>query len=130
MSQEFSVINLHDIGYNAQINLINSKLDVEEIQTIRMLVNAHLVPGVLYKERGNTERSIHHLKIALELTKKCDHDESLRKGETSDHFGMLYGSQLDFASAKLHYSTELEDNMSKRWESNNEVGVVGAAMQV
>jgi tetratricopeptide (TPR) repeat protein len=70
-----------------------------------MLVNAHLDPGILFKERGDTERSIHHLKTALELAKECDDDNSLREGEISDHLGMLYASRSDFASAKLHYST-------------------------
>jgi tetratricopeptide (TPR) repeat protein len=101
----FAFICIHDVGYNEQISLINSKFDVGKIETTRMLVNAHLDPGILFKERGDTARSIHHLTTALELAKKCDDDKSLREGEISDHLGMLYASQSDFASAKLHYST-------------------------
>ncbi len=101
----FLIFLAHDVGYNEEINLIHSKLDVEEMQTTRMLANAHLDPGILFKERGDTERAIVHLVTALELTKKCDGENSIREGEISDHLGMLYASRSDFASAKLYYST-------------------------
>ena len=104
-SRFFLIFLAHNVGYNEEINLIHSKLDAEEMQTTRMLVNAHIDPGILFKERGDTERSIEHLETALKLTKKCDGESSFREGEIADHLGMLYASRSDFASAKLHYST-------------------------
>lgn len=91
--------------YNEEINLIHSKFNVEETQTIRMLANAHRGSGLLYKERGDTKRSIEHLELVLELTMKCDGDESLSQGEIYDHLGMLYVSRSDFELAKQRYSS-------------------------
>ena len=105
VTQMFLIFLAQNVGYNEEINLIHSKLDAEEMQTTRMLVNAHIDPGILFKERGDTERSIEHLETALKLTKKCDGESSFREGEIADHLGMLYASRSDFASAKLHYST-------------------------
>lgn len=83
VTQMFLIFLAQNVGYNEEINLIHSKLDAEEMQTTRMLVNAHIDPGILFKERGDTERSIEHLETALELTKKCDDESSFREGEIS-----------------------------------------------
>lgn len=91
--------------YNEEINLIHSKFNVEETLTIRMLADAHRGSGLLYKERGDTKRSIEHLELVLELTIKCDNDESLSQGEIYDYLGMLYVSQSNFESAKQRYSS-------------------------
>jgi hypothetical protein len=70
VTQMFLIFLAQNVGYNEEINLIHSKLDAEELQTTRMLVNAHIDPGILFK-------------TALELTKKCDGESSFREGEIS-----------------------------------------------
>mmetsp|Transcript_19746 Transcript_19746/g.37054 ORF Transcript_19746/g.37054 Transcript_19746/m.37054 type:complete len:202 (+) Transcript_19746:1710-2315(+) len=93
------------VGYNEEVNLIHSKLDVDEEQTIRMLADAHFKPGMLNKRRGDVDKAIEHLEKALELTIQCDGEEHIKVASITENLGMLYSSRKEFAVAKKHYST-------------------------
>ena len=92
-------------GYNEEIALIHSKLDVRETQISRMLADAHFKPGILCKKRGDEKRAIEHLGKALELTGQCDGEMTERSARIADNLGALYASQNALADARKHYSS-------------------------
>ena len=92
-------------GYNEEISLIHSKLDVEAMQTISMLADAHFKSGMLNKRRGDVDKSIEHLEKALEFTKQCNGEKHIKVASITDNLGMLYASRKEFAVAKQHYSS-------------------------
>ena len=92
-------------GYIEEINLIHSKLDVDAMQTTKMLADAHFYPGMLYKKRDEEEKAIEHLEKALELSKQCDGEKSSRVATIDDTLGMLYASRNEFTIAKKHFSS-------------------------
>ena len=92
-------------GYNEEIALIHSKLDVRETQISRMLADAHFKPGILCKKRGDEKRAIEHLGKALELTEQCDGEMTERSARIADNLGALYASQNALADARKHYSS-------------------------
>lgn len=103
-------VNRQDMAlkcYIEEITLIHSKLYVEEMkmQTIRMLADAHFNPGMLYKKRDDSDNSIEHLEKALELSKQCEGEKSIRVATITDNLGMLYASRKEFSVAKNHYSS-------------------------
>lgn len=86
--------------------MINSKLDVDEMQTIATLAEAHYRPGMLHKQREEVDNAIEHLEKSLELyehASDADIDEKL--ATISDNLGMLYVSREEYEVAKKHYSS-------------------------
>ncbi len=100
----FTIFCLH-IGYSKEIDLIHSKLELEEIQAIRMLVNAHYHSGMLLKKMLEIERSIDQFERALKATKKCYGERSLQEATITDQLGMLHVSKSDYVFAKMYYSS-------------------------
>lgn len=80
-------------------------MSIEEVQTNRMLGDAHYNSGVLYMKRLETERSIGHFEKALESARKCYGDNSIQEARITDNLGMLHTVKLDFATAKKYYSS-------------------------
>lgn len=93
------------IGYNEEISLINSKLDVEEMQITCMLAEANYNLGMLHKRREDVQEAIEHLEQALELYEHCDGENDIEKATIADNLGMLFVSRKEFGLAKKHYSS-------------------------
>lgn len=100
-----SSISCPRIGYNKEIEVINSKLAMEETQTARMLVDAHYNSGMLLKKLLETERSIEQFEKALEATTKCYGERSIQEASITDNLGMLHASKSDYHLAKKYYSS-------------------------
>lgn len=78
---------------------------MEELQTRRMLADAHYHSGMLLKKLLETERSIEQLEKALEATKTCYGESSIQEATVADNLGMLHASKSDFVLAKKYYSS-------------------------
>ena len=91
-------------GYTEESNLIHSKFDFEA-NTNELLANSHFDCGMLYKKRGETDKSIEHLEKALELTNRYNCEKNMWIATILDNLGKLYTSKTEFSVSKIHYSS-------------------------
>ncbi len=78
---------------------------MDEIQTTRMLANAHYQSGMLLKKMLEIERSVDQFERALEATKKCYGEKSIQEATIADNLGMIHVSKSDYVLAKKYYSS-------------------------
>jgi tetratricopeptide (TPR) repeat protein len=93
------------VGYTEEIHLIETKLDVEDIEVTKILVLAHLKAGLLYQKQEDVDDSIEHLTLGLDLTKQWNDDsQDSTMAMITDTLGVLYVSREDYETAKKFFS--------------------------
>lgn len=93
-------------GYIEEIHLIQTKLDLEDIDGLRLVALAHYRAGLLYQSKEEISESIEHLEQGLSYIKQIEQSDNQDSAEAmiADTLGVLYASKQDYDTAKQHFS--------------------------
>lgn len=91
-------------GYTEEINMIESKLDTQDMEVVRQLALAHYKAGLLCQAQEDVNESIEHLEKGLNSIKLTGDDNQDTEAMIADTLGVLYASKDDYSKAKQYFS--------------------------
>jgi tetratricopeptide (TPR) repeat protein len=92
-------------GYTEEIHLIETKLDIEDTESVRLVAFARYKAGLLCKARDDLSESIEHLEQGLSSIKQLEGDSHhSTEAMIADTLGTLYAAKQEYNTAKQYFS--------------------------
>lgn len=85
--------------------MIDTKLDVEDMEVARLAALAHYKAGLLCQAKEDLHDSIEHLEQGLNFIKRMeDENQASTEAMIADTLGVLHASKEDYNTAKQYFS--------------------------